>query len=242
MIGHSAVKIITTQSRIAASGQHLKHTRLQAQNGHIECTTTQIEHHKLALGFLIKPIGHSSGGGLVNQAQYVQARKLCCVFGGLALRVVKIRRHCNNSAHQFTTQGCFGTFAQVAQNIGRHFHWAFGAVIGLNFNHAARIFYSVWQVQTCYILKASAHQAFDRKYGVEGVGVGTGQGIFAHVLHARFTIAHHAGQNNATRRIGQTFGTAASHAGHQRMRGAQVDAHSKPVFVRRSRHAGFGNL
>jgi hypothetical protein len=43
-------------------------------------------------------------------------------------------------------------------------------------------------------------------------------------------------------RVGQAFGHAIAHRGHQRMGGAQVDAHRDAPLVRVGRLAGFGNL
>ena len=42
--------------------------------------------------------------------------------------------------------------------------------------------------------------------------------------------------------VGQTLGNAVAHGGHQRMRGAQVNANGNAPLVRVGGLAGFGNL
>ena len=52
-------------------------------------------------------------------------------------------------------------------------------------------------------------------------------------------VAHDRRQDHAALRVGQAFGHAVAHRGHQRMRGAQVDADRDAALVRIGRLAGF---
>jgi hypothetical protein len=55
-------------------------------------------------------------------------------------------------------------------------------------------------------------------------------------------VAHHRGQDDDALRVGQTFSHAMAHTSHQRMGGAQVNAHRNAPLVRVGRFAGLGNL
>jgi hypothetical protein len=93
-----------------------------------------------------------------------------------------------------------------------------------------------------HIGQAAAHQAFDRCDGVAGVAGLLRQRVKTDLAALRVQVAHHAGQDNTALVIGQAFGHAVAHSCHQRMRGAQVNAHGDAPLVRVGRLPGFGNL
>jgi hypothetical protein len=61
----------------------------------------------------------------------------------------------------------------------------------------------------------------------------------ADLASAFLEVAHDGRQDHPALRVGQAFGHAAAHRRHQRMRGAQVDAHRDAPLVRIGRLAGF---
>ena len=69
------IKILTTQMRITSSSLDLEDTILNGENGNIEGTTTQIEDKDVTLGtdLLVQTVGNSSGCGLVDDTENVQA-------------------------------------------------------------------------------------------------------------------------------------------------------------------------
>ena len=66
-----------------------------------------------------------------------------------------------------------------------------------------------------------------------------GQRLEADLALVGAEVANHAGQNHLPLRIRQTFGHAIAHAGHQRMRGSQVNTNSNASLMRVWRLAGF---
>jgi NAD-specific glutamate dehydrogenase len=75
-----------------------------------------------------------------------------------------------------------------------------------------------------------------RVFGLEGAGIEADQTALA------FHVTHHRRQQHPPLGVGQAFGHAMAHRGHQRMGGAQVDAHRDAALVRVGRLAGFGDL
>mmetsp|Transcript_122403 Transcript_122403/g.172258 ORF Transcript_122403/g.172258 Transcript_122403/m.172258 type:complete len:86 (-) Transcript_122403:528-785(-) len=78
---------------VSVGGLHLEDTARDLQDGHIEGASTQIVHRDDLAVSLVQTIRKSSSRGLVDDTQNVEASDLASVLGGLALRVVEVRRH-----------------------------------------------------------------------------------------------------------------------------------------------------
>ena len=165
------------------------------------------------------------------------------VFGGLALRIVKVRRHGDDGAIDVVQEAVFGPEAQGCQNFGADFDRALDAGNRADSGHAGLVHQRVWQFAgVCNVGNAAAHQAFDGCDGVAGVGGLVGQGVKPDLPALRVQIAHHAGQDHTALCIGQAFGHAVAYRSDQRVRGAKVDAHRNAAFVGVGRLPGFRNL
>ena len=110
----AVVKIVAAQRGIAARGFHFKQATAQLQHGYVKRAAAQVVHHKRAFRAVVQAVGNGGGGGFVEQAQHVQPRQPRRVFGGLALRVVKIGGDGDDRAHQFAAQAGFGAGFQAA--------------------------------------------------------------------------------------------------------------------------------
>ena len=173
----------------------------------------------------------------------MEAGQLRRVFGGLALRVVKIRRHGNHGAKNVLVKTVFGAETQGRQNLRAHFHRAFLPGNRAHLDHARRIDQGIRQAGCISnVRQAPPHQALDRCNRVARVCALLLQGLAPNLAALRVQIAHHAGQQNRARRIGQAFGHPVTHRSDQRMGGAQVDADRNSPLVRIGRLARFGNL
>ena len=89
------------------------------------------------------------------------------------------------------------------------------------------------------VLDATAHQALDRSDDVRRVERARGQRIEADLPALLVQVAHGGRQQHAAFAIGQAFGHATAHGGHERMGGAKVDTDRKAALVRIGRVAGF---
>ena len=64
----------------------------------------------------MQTVGKCGGGRLIDEAQNFEASNFAGVFGGLALRVIEIRRDGDDSAIDGFTEEGFGPVFQFAQN------------------------------------------------------------------------------------------------------------------------------
>ena len=170
-VGQGLVVIVSTQCRVASGGQDLKHALRQAQDGDVKGAATQIEHGINTLAGVVEAISNGRGGGLVDQAQHIQARQLRGVFGGLALGIVKVGGHGDDRAIQVVVEGVFGAVTQRGQNFGADFDGRLGALHRLDAEHALfagdELIRQLAAVGN--VLQATAHEAFDRGDGVHRV-------------------------------------------------------------------------
>ena len=87
------VPVVATEVVVAAGGLDLDDAVADLEQRHVERATTEVEDQdRLLLLALVEAVGESSGGGLVDDAQDVEARDLAGLLRGLALGVVEVRR------------------------------------------------------------------------------------------------------------------------------------------------------
>jgi hypothetical protein len=96
--------------------------------------------------------------------------KLCGVLGRLALGVVKVGRHGNHRADEFTAHRGFGALAQHLEDFSRHLDRALYAGNGFQLHHAGRINKTIRQAgDVIDIGNAAPHKALGRRNGVMGI-------------------------------------------------------------------------
>ena len=168
------------------------------------------------------------------------------VFGGLALRIVEIGWHGDDRAVQVCVEAVFCALAQRGQDLGADLHRRLHAVRRGEADHAALpafLHEVVGQlVSTSDVGQGTPHKTLGGGHGVARV-LRLGQhSLVADLATTALQVAHHRRQQQAALGIGQAFGYAALHGGHQGMRGAQVNADRDAPLVRVGGLAGLGNL
>jgi NAD-specific glutamate dehydrogenase len=99
---HAVIKVFSTQVGISGCGLDFKDSFLNGQQGHVECTSTQVENKNiLFFSLLVQTVGNGSGRRLVDDTEHVQAGNSTGVLGGLALGVIEIGRDSNNCVPVF---------------------------------------------------------------------------------------------------------------------------------------------
>ena len=147
----------------------------QAQDGNVEGAATQIKHGINAFAGVVEAVCNGRGGGLVDKAQHVQTRQLRGIFGGLALRIVKVSGHGDHGTVQVVIEGVFGAVTQGGQNFGADLNGRLGALHRLDAEHATlRCAFAgdelIRQLAAVgNVLQATAHEALDRGDGVNRV-------------------------------------------------------------------------
>ncbi|MDT4845154.1 NAD-specific glutamate dehydrogenase [compost metagenome] len=110
--GQRLVVVVAAQRRVAASGHDLEHAARQAQDGDVEGATAQIVDGVDAFGAVVQAVRDRRGGGLVDEAQHVDAGELGRVLGGLALCVIEVGRHGDDRAKELVVKTVFGPETQ----------------------------------------------------------------------------------------------------------------------------------
>ena len=122
-VDDALVKIFTTQESIAVGRQHFKLFLAidisNLDNGHVKRTTTQVIHRNFAIAFFhfVHTKSQSGCGRFVDNTFDFQTSDATSVFGGLALCVVKVGWHSNDSFCHGFAEVIFCRLFHLAQNI-----------------------------------------------------------------------------------------------------------------------------
>ena len=87
------------QGRIAARGNH-SNTPCVRRRMEISKVPPPRSYTRTPPRWRCPAVGNGSGGGFVDKAQEIDARQLGCILGRLALGIVEVRRHRDDSAVQ----------------------------------------------------------------------------------------------------------------------------------------------
>jgi hypothetical protein len=243
-VGERGVEVVAAERRVAAGGDDFEHALRQAQQRDVEGAAAEVIDGVQAFGGVVETVGHRRCGGLVDQAQHVQAGEPGCVLRRLTLCVVEVGGHGDHRAEQVVgIEAVFGALAQRGQDLGRDFDRRLHAVARLDRHHAGLVDEAVGQlVGAGHIGQRATHQALDGDDGVQRVVGLRGERIVADAASAAVEVLHGRRQQRAALRVGQALGHAVAHGGDERVRRAEVDAHCDAPRVRIGRLTGLGDL
>ena len=92
-VDDALVPVVTAEVRVSRSRLDLEHAVADLEHGHVERAAAEVEHEdRLVVAFLVEPVRERGRGGLVDDAQHLEARDLAGLLGGLALRRRRSRR------------------------------------------------------------------------------------------------------------------------------------------------------
>src|SRR5271157_407724 len=158
--------------RVAVGGQHLENAVVQLEDGDIERSAAEIVDRNDSVFAFVETVGQGSGGRLIDQPQNFEAGDAAGVFGGLALRVIKIGGHGDHGFADRLAEKGLGVLLELAQNHGRDFGRSEGAVSQLQLNYGAAALGDAKGKQlqlVADVFESAAHQALYRVDGALGV-------------------------------------------------------------------------
>src|SRR6266436_4501438 len=122
------VDIVAAEVRVAVGGEHLIDIALargdEFQDGNIKRAAAEIVDGHAATLFFMQAVGERRGSRLVDETENFQTGDFAGVFGGLALRVVKIRRYGDDRAIDGFPEERFRPVFQFAQYECGDFRWS----------------------------------------------------------------------------------------------------------------------
>ena len=90
-VDDAAVVVVATEVGVTVGGLHLEDAFAHLEDRDVERPTTEVEDEDLLVLLLLEAVRERGRGGLVDDAQDVEARDLAGVLGRLALSVVEVR-------------------------------------------------------------------------------------------------------------------------------------------------------
>ena len=103
----SLIDVIAAQVCIAVGGLHFHDARADFQYGNVERAAAQVVHRDRFVALLIQPIRQRRRGRLVDDANHFEAGNFACLFRGLPLRVVEVRRDSDYGLRDLLTEKIF---------------------------------------------------------------------------------------------------------------------------------------
>ena len=119
-VDDALVDVVAAQVRIAVGGLHFHHAVADFEDRDIERAAAEVVDRDGFVLLLVEPVGQRRRRRLVDDAHHFQAGDLAGVFGGLALRVVEVRRNRDHRLRDLLAQIGFGRFLQLRQNHRRN--------------------------------------------------------------------------------------------------------------------------
>ena len=113
------VPVVTTEVRVPGGRLDLEHALAEVEDRHVERAAPEVEHEDGLVVVLVEPVGQRGRGGLVDDAQDLEARDLAGLLGGLALGVAEVRGHGDDGLGDGVTEVGLGVALELLQDAGR---------------------------------------------------------------------------------------------------------------------------
>ena len=118
-VDDALVPVVTAEVRVAGGRLDLEHTLAEVEDRHVERAAPEVEHEDGLVVVLVEPVGQRGGGGLVDDAQHLEAGDLTGLLGGLALGVAEVGGHGDDGLGDGVTEVGLGVALELLQDAGR---------------------------------------------------------------------------------------------------------------------------
>ena len=211
-VDDALVPVVAAEAVVAGGGAHLNGRELVLVLAHleqrdVERSATEVEDEdELVFLALVEAVRESGRGGLVDDAQHVEARDLAGVLRGLALGVVEVCGDGDDRIGHLLAQVLLGVTLELAEDARGDLLRRVLLVVDL---HAP----------------VGAHVALDRRNGAIDVGDGLALGDFADEHLARLRERDHRWGGASALGVCDDGGLSALQDGNHRVGGSQVNAY-----------------
>ncbi len=213
--------------RVAIGGQHFENAVVQLENGDVERAAAQIVDRDDAVLALVQPVSERRRSGFVDQPQNFQTRDAAGVFGGLPLRIVEIRRDCDDCLGDRLAEVRLGILLQLPQYESRDLGRRESTIAQLELQHRFAPGRDVKRKQLelfLDIFQAAAHQPLGGIHRALGLREQQfARGISDHNITVGLD-RHHARDQLVAIRAGNDHRTGEIQERSQAVGGSEVDA------------------
>ena len=116
MVGHALIEILATKMSVTSGGEHLEDTVVNCEDRDIKGATTEIEDNNVLLVLLVKTVGDSSSGRLVDNTEDLESSDRSSVLSSLSLGVIEVSGHGNNGILDVLTKVVLSDFLHLGED------------------------------------------------------------------------------------------------------------------------------
>ena len=118
-VDDALVPVVAAEVRVAGGRLHFEDAVADLEDRHVERAAAEVEDEdRLVRAFLVEAVREGRGGGLVDDAQHLEARDLAGLLGGLALGVVEVRGDGDDGLGDRVAEVRLGVALQLAEDAG----------------------------------------------------------------------------------------------------------------------------
>ena len=126
-VDDALVPVVTTEVRVAGGRLHLEDALAEVEDRHVERAATEVEHEDRLVVVLVEAVRERRSGGLVDDAQHLEAGDLTGFLRGLTLGVTEVGGHRDHGLGDAVAEVRLGVALQLLQDASRDLL----AVVGL---------------------------------------------------------------------------------------------------------------
>ena len=112
------VPVVAAEVGVAGGRLDLEDPLAEVEDRHVERAAPEVEHEDGLVVVLVEPVGQRGGGGLVDDAQHLEAGDLARLLGGLALGVAEVGGHRDDGLGDGVAQVRLGVALELLQDAG----------------------------------------------------------------------------------------------------------------------------
>ena len=118
-VDDALVPVVATEVRVAGGRLDLEDALAEVEDRHVERAAAEVEHEDGLVALLVEPVRERGGGGLVDDAQHLEARDLAGLLGGLALGVAEVRGDGDDGLRDGVAEVGLGVALELLEDAGR---------------------------------------------------------------------------------------------------------------------------
>ena len=200
------VPVVAAELGVAVGALDLEDAVADLEHRHVEGAAAEVEHEdRLVVGALVEAVGERGGGGLVDDAEHLEAGDLARLLGGGALGVVEVGRDGDDGLGDGVAEVGLGVALELLQRPGADLLGRVGLAVDVD-------------------LPAGAHVALDGADRAVGVGDGLALGDLADEHLAALGEGDDRGRGAGALAVGDDDRVAGLEDRDDGVGGAEIDA------------------